>query len=149
MHIMSHLAIIQRVTPWINGCADLGQRRIKLLESPIPAPDPPPPSQKASSDDISGTKRGTIDPLVSKRPEKVLNKKIQNSKKNVKNGQTWSKWSKWSKMVKMVPNGPKWWKIVKNCQNCQLLVYIYKSINLFHQIPRIAMAISREPSKLS
>ena len=50
---------------------------IKLLESPIPAPAPP-PSQKASSDDISGTKRGTIDPLVSKRPEKILNKKIQN-----------------------------------------------------------------------
>ena len=53
---------------------------IKLLESPIPAP-PPPPSQKASSDDISGTKRGTIDPLVSKRPEKILNKKIKNKKK--------------------------------------------------------------------
>ena len=46
---------------------------IKLLESPIPAPPPPPaaaPSQKASSGDISGTKRDTIDPLVSKRPEK-------------------------------------------------------------------------------
>ena len=46
---------------------------IQLLESPIPAPAPPAPpapSQKASSDDISGTKRGTIDPLVSKRPEK-------------------------------------------------------------------------------
>ena len=45
---------------------------IQLLESPIPAapaPAPPAPSQKASSDDISGTKRGTIDPLVSKRPE--------------------------------------------------------------------------------
>ena len=48
---------------------------IKLLESPIPAPPPPAaaapaaPSQKASSD-ISGTKRGTKDPLVSKRPEK-------------------------------------------------------------------------------
>ena len=49
---------------------------IKLLESPIPAAAAP--SQKASSDDISGTKRGTIDPLVSKRPEKILNKKIQN-----------------------------------------------------------------------
>ena len=53
---------------------------IKLLESPIPAPPPPPaaaaPSQKASSDDISGTKRGTIDPLVSKQPEKIQNKKI-------------------------------------------------------------------------
>ena len=60
---------------------------IKLLESPIPAAPPaaPAPSQKASSDDISGTKRGTIDPLVSKRPEKILNKKLK--KKNVKNGQ--------------------------------------------------------------
>ena len=44
---------------------------IQLLESPIPAAAPAAaPSQKASSDDISGTKRGTIDPLVSKRPEK-------------------------------------------------------------------------------
>ena len=45
---------------------------IQLLESPIPAPAPAPaaaPSQKASSGDISGTKRGSIDPLVSKRPE--------------------------------------------------------------------------------
>ena len=51
---------------------------IKLLESPIPATAS---SQKAHFDDISGTKRGTIDLLVSKRPEKILNKKIQNSKK--------------------------------------------------------------------
>ena len=44
---------------------------IKLLESPIPAAAAPaPPSQKAHCDNISGTKRGTIDPLVSKRPEK-------------------------------------------------------------------------------
>ena len=53
--------------------AQTKQDLIKLLESPIPAAAPPPaaaPSQKASSDDISGTKRGTIDPLVSKRPEK-------------------------------------------------------------------------------
>ena len=42
---------------------------IQLLESPIPAAAAP-PSQKASSDDISGTKRGTVDLLVSKRPEK-------------------------------------------------------------------------------
>ena len=59
---------------------------IQLLESPIPAPPAAaaaaaPPSQKASGDDISGTKRGTIDPLVSKRPEKILNKKIQKEKK--------------------------------------------------------------------
>ena len=50
---------------------------IQLLESPIPAAPPAAPSQKASSDDISGTKRGTIDPLVSKRPEKILNEKIK------------------------------------------------------------------------
>ena len=62
--------------------ADQGQplmtNFIKLLESPIPAAAAPaaPPSQKASSGDISGTKRGTIDPLVSKRPEKILSKKI-------------------------------------------------------------------------
>ena len=45
---------------------------IQLLESQIPAPAAPAaaPSQKVSSDDISGTKRGTIDPLVSKQPEK-------------------------------------------------------------------------------
>ena len=69
---------------------------IQLPESPIPTL-----SQKASSGNISGTKRGIIDPLVSKRPEKILNKKIQKKKmsKMVKNGQ---KWSKMVKMVKMV-----------------------------------------------
>ena len=79
---------------------------IQLLESPIPATPASTPatlSQKASSGNILGTKRGSIDPLVSKRPEKILNKKIQNSKekmpKMVKNGQ---KWSKMVKMVKMV-----------------------------------------------
>ena len=45
---------------------------IKLLESPIPTATATATasSQKAHFDDISGTKRGTIDPLVSKRPEK-------------------------------------------------------------------------------
>ena len=43
---------------------------IKLLESPIPTAAAAAPSQKAHCDNISGTKRGTIDPLVSKRPEK-------------------------------------------------------------------------------
>ena len=43
---------------------------IQLQESPIPTAAAPAVSQKASSDDISGTKLGTIDPLVSKRPEK-------------------------------------------------------------------------------
>ena len=43
---------------------------IKLLESPIPPPPTATPSQKAHFDNISGTKRGSIDPLVSKRPEK-------------------------------------------------------------------------------
>ena len=49
------------------------RKSIQLLESPIPTTTAAPAaavSQKASSDDISGTKRGTIDPLVSKRPEK-------------------------------------------------------------------------------
>ena len=46
------------------------QYTIKLLESPIPPAATPTPSQKAHFDNISGTKRGSIDPLVSKRPEK-------------------------------------------------------------------------------
>merc|ERR1712055_533994 len=105
----------------------LGHREcIKLLESPIPATTAP--SQKAHFDNISGTKHGSIDPLVSKRPEKILNKKIQNSKKKmpkmVKNGQKWSKMvkngqngqnrQKWSKMVKNGQNGRKWSKMVPN-----------------------------------
>ena len=53
---------------------------IQLLESPIPTntttPTPTPTtttttSQKALSGDILQTKRGSIDPLVSKRPEKT------------------------------------------------------------------------------
>ena len=86
---------------------------IQLLESPIPAAAPPAAvSQKASSDDISGTKRDTIDPLVTKRPKKILNKKIKKKMlKMVRNGQKWSKWSKWSKMVQ---NGSKWSKMVQN-----------------------------------
>ena len=64
---------------------------IKLLESPIPTAAPAAPSQKAHFDNISGTKRGTIDPLVSKRPEKILKKKIEEKKRK-----------RWSKMVKMV-----------------------------------------------
>ena len=54
---------------------------IKLLESPIPATATTATaasSQKAHFDNISGTKRGTIDPLVSKRPEK--NSDQENSK---------------------------------------------------------------------
>ena len=51
---------------------------IQLLESPIPTTTttttttPARPSQKASSGDILGTKRGIRDPLVSKRPETIL-----------------------------------------------------------------------------
>ena len=78
---------------------------IQLLESPIPAAAPPaaaPPSQKASTDDISGTKRGTIDPLVSKQPEKILKKKVQKKKKKKKYLTNGKKWSKLVKMVKMV-----------------------------------------------
>ena len=53
---------------------------IQILESPIPAPAAV--SQKASSGDISGTKRGSIDPLVSKRPEKeIFKKKTENGQK--------------------------------------------------------------------
>ena len=63
---------------------------LQLLESPIPAAPAAAPSQKALSDDISGTKRVTIDPLVSKRPEKILKKKIK---------------KKWSKIVKNGQNG--------------------------------------------
>ena len=49
----------------------IGKVHIQLLESPIPTTTTTAAvSQKASSDDISGTKRGTIDPLVSKQPEK-------------------------------------------------------------------------------
>ena len=54
------------IWPW-EICLLSWWNHIQLLESTIPAPAV---SQKASSDDISGTKRGTIDPLVSKRPEK-------------------------------------------------------------------------------
>ena len=78
---------------------------IQLLESPIPTPTPTPTatttttpttSQKASSGDISGTKRGSIDP--------------QNGPKwfqMVQNGPKWSKLSKWSKMVNIAKNGKK------------------------------------------
>ena len=58
----------------------------QLLESPIPTTTTPATttSQKASSGDILGTKRGIIDPLVrcQNNRKKVLNKKIQ--KKNNK-----------------------------------------------------------------
>ena len=57
---------------------------IQLLESAIPTTTSTPASQKASSGDISGTKRGIIDPLVSNQPEKILNKKIQKRKKERK-----------------------------------------------------------------
>ena len=52
-----------------SRCVSQREELIQHLESPIPTTAAP-VSQKASSDDISGTKRGTIDPLVSKRPEK-------------------------------------------------------------------------------
>ena len=54
--------------PWSK--ASVFVHSIKLLESPIPTTAATASSQKAHFDDISGTKRGTIDPLVSKRPEK-------------------------------------------------------------------------------
>ena len=47
-------------------------------------------SQKVSSGDISGTKYGSIDPLVSKGPEKILNKKLKKEgQKKVENCQKW------------------------------------------------------------
>ena len=69
---------------------------IQLPESPIPTTSTTTPttSQKASSGYILGTKRGIIDPLVSKRPEnfeeeKKVRKKISKelSKKNKKKNQ--------------------------------------------------------------
>ena len=57
----------------LNHLMVVEMHEIKLLESPIPtAPTAATAtsSQKAHFDNISGTKRGTIDPLVSKRPEK-------------------------------------------------------------------------------
>ena len=60
-HCMSWVIAHQSVSTCYQG-------HIQLLESPIPAA-PPAVSQKASRDDISGTKRDTIDPLVSKQPE--------------------------------------------------------------------------------
>ena len=80
---------------------------IQLLESPIP-PAPARPSQKASSGDISGTKRGIIDPPVSKRTGKTSEE--ENLKKK-KNGQ---KLSKLVKLVKMVKNGPKWSQMIQS-----------------------------------
>ena len=62
-------------------------------------------SQKASHLDISGTNRGIIDPLVSKRQEKILNKKIKKElSKMVKIGQNGQNGPKWSQMIQ---NGPK------------------------------------------
>ena len=56
---------------WFNSCVFFFI--IQLLESPIPTTTTTPAtlSQKASSGDISGTKRGIIDLLMSKRPEKI------------------------------------------------------------------------------
>ena len=48
--------------------------QIQLLEYPIPPR--PRASQKPPSADISETESGIINPLVSKRPEQILNKKI-------------------------------------------------------------------------
>ena len=63
------------------------------------------------------TKRGIIDPLVSKRLEKILNKKIE--EKNVENGQ------KLKKIVKMVPNGLKWSQMVPNGPKHKQLKKVY------------------------
>ena len=94
---------------------------IQLLESPIPVTTPATTtSQKASSGDISGTKRGIKDPLVSKRPEKIKIRKLKKkTSKMVKNGE---KWPKWSKMVQDGEKLSKWSKIVKNGQNWYKMV---------------------------
>ena len=53
--------------------------QIQLLEYPIPPR--PRASQKPSSADISETESGIIDPLVSKRPGKILNVNKEKRKK--------------------------------------------------------------------
>ena len=45
--------------------------------------------KKASSDDISETKCDIIDPLVSKRRGKILNRKIEEKKKKFEIGKKW------------------------------------------------------------
>ena len=55
-----------------------------ILEYSIPAPTAATPSQKPSHGDISGTKRGIIDPLVSKRLEKCKDEKILKKSKREK-----------------------------------------------------------------
>ena len=56
---------------------------IQLLESPIPTtPTTTTTSQKASSGDISGTKRGSIDPLVS-RGGRYIDEKLSKADKSV------------------------------------------------------------------
>ena len=60
----------RRQGPWWTGLTKYFT--IQLLEYTIPPPPPPParpPSQKPSPGDVSVTKSGIIDPLVSKRPE--------------------------------------------------------------------------------
>ena len=77
-------------------------RQVQLLEYSKTSPSAPSPrSRSGYPPSISGNKKGIIDQLVSKRPEKILNKKMKKKKgsKVVKNGQ---KWSKLVKMVKMV-----------------------------------------------
>ena len=64
----------------ISGLQGTAMHSIKLLESPIPTATTATAtasSQKAHFDNISGTKRGTIDPLVSKRPDRTGPKGLQ------------------------------------------------------------------------
>ena len=69
----------------------------------------------SSDGDILGTKRGIIDPLVSKRPE-------TNSKEEKK----WSKMVKTVKIVKVVQNGSKWFKMVQNGEKLSKLPKMVK-----------------------
>ena len=75
---------------------------IQLLESPIPTTTPTPTtsSQKASSCNISGTRRGIIDSLVSKRQEKILVPNGPKLYKMVQYGEKGEHDEKWSKLLK-------------------------------------------------
>ena len=76
-------------------------RQVQLLEYSKTSPSAPSPrSHSGDPPSISGTKKGIIDPLVSKRPEKIsetnlqiyfLRKKIQRNPKKTKTYKTYKK----------------------------------------------------------
>merc|ERR1712001_611765 len=89
-----------------------------LLEFTQTYPSSPPPSRSGDPPSISGTESGIIDPLVSKRPEKIsetnlqifFSKKIQKNTKNTKNSKKYKKIQKKNKIQKIQ-------KIQKNTKN--------------------------------